>query len=323
MKFSLDHWLSRFRSVASSGPAAIPWTHVHRGSRSGTHVVIGVMVHGNEYGTLPAAVRLIEALERGTVRWTGPVTLFVGNPEAGLAERRYLDFDLNRAWSFQAEHRGREVERAHQLRPLLDSADLFLDLHQTLLESRSAFWTFPWSPIFGHWARILGTAPVGITRPSGQVFATAGLKCIDEYVRDRGRPGFTVELGQKGFDPAQADNALRTMLTLLETQERIDLGHSTLESESESGSPVRWFQTVHREPWGDPDRRLRPGLSTWTPVRAGEDLSADASPPILSPVDGALLFPKYPDPQNPPPAHVFHVGVPLQAHPAEVFGGAR
>ncbi|MCB9675492.1 MAG: succinylglutamate desuccinylase/aspartoacylase family protein [Alphaproteobacteria bacterium] len=316
----LEHWLSRFAEVADPGPHGIPWTHVHPSSRDGTHVVLGFLVHGNEYGSLPAAVRLIERLRAGSLAWTGPVTLFLGNVPAARAERRFVDFDLNRAWSFVDGAAGAEHDRARELRPLLDRADLFLDLHQTLLETEHAFWTFPWNPVFGHWARVLGAAPAGITRPADQVFASAALKCIDEYVRDRGLPGFTIELGQKGFDAAQDENALAMIVKLLETQERIDRGETTLAAESERGASIRWFQTAVQEEWGAPERRLRPGLVSWTPVHAGEDLAAAGSPPIVVPVDGVLLFPKYPAPGEPPPPHLFHLAVEMSDDPAVVFG---
>ena len=319
MSSEIDDALTDFDAVAS--PAlGIPWTHHTPGTRSGKHVLFGVMTHGNECGALPAATRLIRDLAAGEIGYSGPVSLFVGNPDAGRAGKRFLDFDLNRAWTFDPAHEGREIHRAHALRPLVDRADLFLDFHQTLLATDSAFWTFPWDPVFGQWARVLQAAPVGITRPPGQIFAHTSLKCIDEYVRDRGRPGFTLELGEKGFDPRQADLAYATMRTLLETVERIDTGRTTLDDAARTGSSVEWFQTVYKEDRGTPERHLRPGLVSWMPVTAGDDVSAPHSPPIQVPTDGVLLFPKYPDGIGPDPAHLFHVASRMEAHPDELFG---
>jgi succinylglutamate desuccinylase len=316
----LERWLAHFSRIASPSPHGYAWSH-HRaatGTAPRTHVVVSAMVHGDEYGTLPGIVRVIEDLNADRVAWSGPVTLFLGNPEAARAERRFLDFDLNRAWDFTVEREGHEPRRARALRPILDEAGLFLDLHQTILDSETPFWIFPWDDRFGQWARVLGTAPVGITRPPGQAFAAAGLRCVDEYVRLDGRPGFCVELGRKGFDPEQADNTHRTVVRLLETLERIESGETTLSEAADHAEPIAWFTTVHREAWGDPDRRLRPGLKNWSRVRKGADVSAPGSPPIRPTADGVVLFPKYLDEctrEGPRPSHLYHLAVRLARTP--------
>ncbi len=317
----LERWLSRFAAVARPSPHGYAWSH-HRPATTEagrTHVVISAMVHGNEYGTLPGIVKVIEDLEADRIAWSGPVTLFLGNPEAARAERRFLDFDLNRAWDFTVERDGHEPRRARELRPILDDAGLHLDMHQTILDSETAFWIFPWDERFGRWARVLGAAPVGLTRPPGQAFAAAGLRCVDEYVRLDGGLAFCVELGRKGFDPDQAANAHRTITRLLETLERIESGATTLPEEADRAAPIRWYTTVHREAWGDPDRRLRPGLKNWSAVQAGSDLSAPGSPAIRPTHDGVVLFPKYLDASTsdgPRPSHLYHLAVPLPGTPS-------
>ncbi|MEZ4320278.1 MAG: succinylglutamate desuccinylase/aspartoacylase family protein [Myxococcota bacterium] len=322
MNPQLEHWLSRFEALCRPGPDGYRWSHREPGTRAGREVVFSAMIHGDEYGTLPATVRLIEALKAGTIAYTGPVTVLLGNPEAARAERRFLDFDLNRAWVFEIDRPGHEPRRARELRPILDRAHLLLDMHQTILESETSFWIFPWDPVFGLWARVLGSAPVGLTRTPGQAFAAGGLRCVDEYVRESGRTGFCVEFGRKGFDDTQADNAFRSMKRMLETFERIELEHTTLEAEADRGEPIRWYTTIRQEDWGDPARRLRAGLKNWSAVQAGVDLADAGSPPIVPIADGVVLFPKYPDAGEPLPSHLFHLAIPLSRHPSEEFGGS-
>lgn len=311
--------LDRFRERAVPGPSSYPWAHHHDGGRHAHHLVVTLLVHGNEHGTLPAGLRLIDALIDGSVVHGGRVTLALANPEAALQDRRFLDFDLNRAFAFVPGREGHEHTRARELRPLLDAADLLLDLHQTGTPTASPFWTFPWNPVFGHWARVLQAAPIGITRPPDQGFAAPDLKCIDEYVRNRGLPGICLELGARGQDPEQAESAYRSLVRTLDVIDAIAAGHTTLADEAASQPELTWYTTAHREAWGDPRRALRPGLENWSPVRAGEDLSAADSPLIQVERDGRVLFPKYPLPSEPRPAHLFHLATELPAHPDEVF----
>src|SRR5690606_38758114 len=170
------------------------------------HVVIGFITHGNEWGTLPAALWLQRDLAEGAIPLAGPVTLLLGNREAALRNERYLEEDFNRVFTFDRSADNLERRRADEVRPLLDAADFFLDFHQTQTPTESAFWTFPWTGDLPLWARAIGGAPVGLTRRAGGV-SSAGKCCLDEYVRNRGKMGITLEVGVKGPDLQQAELA--------------------------------------------------------------------------------------------------------------------
>ncbi|MFO0006033.1 MAG: succinylglutamate desuccinylase/aspartoacylase family protein, partial [bacterium] len=90
-----------------------------------------MMIHGDEVGSLPAGLDLARALRSGARRFGGRVSLIVGNPEAGLVDRRFLQADLNRVFlDLPPEHPAfgtHEHRRAAALAPVLDAADLFLD----------------------------------------------------------------------------------------------------------------------------------------------------------------------------------------------------
>jgi predicted deacylase len=104
--------------------------------RPGPHVVITALVHGNE---LCGAWALLRLLERKIRPCRGRLSLaFVnlaafdafdpGNPKAS----RYVDEDLNRVWSpatLDGPRRSRELERAREIRPLIERADFLLDIH--------------------------------------------------------------------------------------------------------------------------------------------------------------------------------------------------
>lgn len=298
--------LDRFSALASPSPYGYEWAYHHAGSgRHPQHVVIGCIIHGNESGTLPAACELAESLRDGTVVSGGPVTILLGNTEAALADKRFLEEDFNRVFTFDRPAVSLERKLAERVRPILDSADVFLDLHQTQTPTERPFWTFPWSPELGHWARALEAAPVALTRAAGQAFSQ-GTCCLDEYVRNRGRIGITVEIGFRGQDPQQAAKALAAMQRVIRVVDRAAEGE-TIESIARSADQVRYYATAHVVPALTKDHRLRPGLHNWTQVAAGEVLSAPGAPEILAPEAGFVLFPKYPAPNDPPPPELYRL----------------
>src|SRR5919106_5171307 len=104
--------------------------------RPGPHVVITALVHGNE---LCGAFALLRLLEREVRPCHGRLSLaFVHlaafdafDPSSPKASR-YLDEDLNRVWSpatLDGSRRSRELDRAREIRPLIERADFLLDIH--------------------------------------------------------------------------------------------------------------------------------------------------------------------------------------------------
>lgn len=307
----VDALLAAFEARCNPGSFTYPYCHHHAGTgRHARHVVIGCLIHGNEHGTLPAALRLVDALQRGEIAPGGPVTIFLGNPEAARADQRFLEEDFNRVFTFDRSAKSHERRRAEEVRPILDAAEVFLDLHQTQTPTAQPFWTFPWEGDLGLWAQAIAAAPVGLTRRAGQSFAS-GTCCLDEYVRGRGKPGITVELGMRGQDPEQAERAFAAMKRLIEVVDAIASGTPLAELAARMPA-MQWFQTTHVVPAETSEHRLRPGLGNWTPVAAGERLSPPGAPEILAPAAGVVLFPKYPRPQDPPPPDLFRLARPVE-----------
>lgn len=298
--------LERFRHLADPGPFDYPWTYHHPGhGKRQQHMVVGCLIHGNEHGTLPAACEFVEALRQGAVQSEGPVTVMLGNVEAALADRRFLEEDFNRVFTFDRPATTLERRLAERVRPILNAADVFFDFHQTQTPTEQPFWTFPWSPELGLWARVLQTAPVALTRRAGQAFSQ-GTCCLDEYVRNRGRVGITVELGYRGDDPAQATNALESMKRMVSTVNLIQSGRR-LEDLAAEAAPIKCFTTTYVETSHTKEHALRPGLRNWSKVEAGERLTAPASPELVAPRAGYVLFPKYPSGQDPVPPELFRL----------------
>ncbi len=289
--------VERFLSSATPGPFGYEACHhvPGRGAHA-SHVVIGFVIHGNEHGSLPAALELQRKLTEDPPQ--GPVTLLLGNLDAVERNVRFVEEDFNRVFTFDRPADSLERKRAERVRPILDAADVFLDIHQTQTPTTSAFYTFPWSTELGLWARALAAAPVGLTRKGGEVFSP-GLRCLDEYVRDRGRTGLTVEIGMCGQDPDQAARALAASERLLTVADAIAVGSATLEESAIGQPPIEWYQTMHIVESDNDGSRLVDGLENWTDVEEGQLVARN--PDHHSPLAGKALFPKYPPPGLPPP----------------------
>ena len=292
MSTNIGELLERFSAICRPRCFDYPWCHHFDGGRSEAHVVFGCIVHGNETGSIPAAIRLIEELESGVLDYGGRVSIFLGNPEASVEGKRFLEADLNRVF-LPTDGKAHEQRRAEALMPILDSADLFLDFHQTILASESAFYIFPWSEGGEAWARAIAGADRWVTRAPGQSFSS-GTCCADEYVRLRERVALTLELGEQGIS---ADAEARCFGAMMETLALVDWGaldQGMIGCFAEKREALKLYETVHSEPFADSTLCLRDGLVNFQRVAQGEVLSRPGTPELRAPCDGRLMFPKYP-----------------------------
>jgi hypothetical protein len=322
MRDKLERHLNHFRQLSAPGPYAYRWVFHHDGGQHKHHLVFGLMIHGNEFGSLPAAIAVIEALKSGQLTTGGQVTFFVGNPEAALQNRRFLEADLNRVFLESADdtHEGR---RARQLMPILDDCDVFIDFHQTIVETRQPFYIFPWDEVGWQWARVLQAAKVWVTRHPEAAFS-AGTCCADEYVRQQNKPGLTLELSEKGFNPAAEALAYSAMVEAIATRDKIALGEASLSDLADTKPDLTFFHTVYREPFTTADLQLRTGLVNFLEVTAEQRLSSPSCAPLLAPDSGLVLFPKYPPRTDgladvPLPKDIYRIIQKLPCHPLDLY----
>lgn len=125
------------------GSDGVPYVLTLDSGAAGPHVVITALVHGNELCGAWAVLRLLEC---GIRPRSGRLSLAFANTlayrrfdPAQPKANRYLDEDFNRLWdpaTLDGPRRSRELDRARELRPLIESADWLLDLHSMQLPSR-------------------------------------------------------------------------------------------------------------------------------------------------------------------------------------------
>ncbi len=130
--------LSRWRA----GDAGLPGFWRFAGAAAGPHVMIVALVHGNEIAGAAALDRFLRA---GPKPLRGTLTVGFANLDAydrfdpaQPTASRYVDEDMNRLWDaavLDGQRQSLELARARAMRPLIEQADVLLDLHSMLWPS--------------------------------------------------------------------------------------------------------------------------------------------------------------------------------------------
>ena len=137
--------------VALQPPDLSPWLAGNAGAQGfttlasgqpGPRALILSLVHGNEFAGAIVLDRLLRASFRPA---RGCLTLGFANlaafarfDPAEPTASRFLDEDLNRLWDaavLDGPRRSRELDRAREMRPVVEAADALLDLHSMLWPS--------------------------------------------------------------------------------------------------------------------------------------------------------------------------------------------
>jgi len=161
----------------------------------GPHVCLVALTHGNEIG---GAIVLDRWLRQGLRPVAGRLSLVFANldayarfnPEDPTASR-FLEQDFNRVWDrsmLDGPGRSSELRRARAVRPLLDSADVVLDLHSML---------WPSDPLLLVGAQASEPLALEIGTPALVVSDAgheAGRRLID-YAAEAGQRGVLLEAG--------------------------------------------------------------------------------------------------------------------------------
>ena len=126
----------------AAGNTGVPGFWSFAGPGPGPHVLITALVHGNE---IAGAVALDQLLQTGPKPLRGTLTLGFANLEAYArfdtaqpTASRYVDEDMNRLWDvsvLDSPRQSSELTRARAMRPLVERADILLDLHSMLWPS--------------------------------------------------------------------------------------------------------------------------------------------------------------------------------------------
>jgi predicted deacylase len=178
-----------------AGNTGVAYVHSFEGPRPGPHVLITGLVHGNE---ICGAIAIDRLLSDGLRPFQGRLSFAFVNTAAyerfdpaNPTASRFVDEDFNRLWSPEVLDGPRssvELIRARDLRPLVETVDLLLDIH-SLQQGDDA---------------ILLSGPVEKGRSLARQVGTPAI-----VVADSGHAAGTRLRDYAGFaDPASAKNAL-------------------------------------------------------------------------------------------------------------------
>jgi predicted deacylase len=124
-------------SKHAAGSSGIAYVHTFDSGQPGPHVMINALTHGNEV----CGAIVVDALLRAGLRpRRGRLTLSFANVAAYLRfdpaqpdAARFVDQDFNRVWTAKVlddtARRSSELDRAREMRPVIDCVDALLDLH--------------------------------------------------------------------------------------------------------------------------------------------------------------------------------------------------
>jgi predicted deacylase len=202
-----------------AGNTGVPGFTTIAGAAPGPHVVLVSLIHGNE---IAGAVVLAGLLDAGFTPARGRLTFGFANIAAFARfdpthplPSRYVEEDLNRVWDdaqLFGVRRSAELDRAREMLPLIDTADMLLDLHTMLWPSEPVLLCGP-SPQGRALARAVGSPPA-IVADLGHA---GGKRLIDygRFTEAGGRAAaILVEAGQHWQPPGLAQTRATVMALL-------------------------------------------------------------------------------------------------------------
>ena len=321
-KSKLESFLNEFKELEKNYGNGTPYSITLNHNKHKGHIIFSGIVHGNEVGSLPSIIKCIRDLLSNKINFGGKVSFFLGNIEAAKNNVRFIDSDLNR--SFGNKYTGqlnKERNRALEIMPLLRTADVYFDFHQTIMPCLKPFYIFEMSRQSYHWARAAGVASTFVTRKKGASFSTAGM-CSDEYVRSLGNVGITIELGEKGFTHEAETMSYEIMKRALNCMDKVYKNHFPIEKLAHKNIDFEFLSVVHREPFLNSKIKLNEGLLNFKKITEGMVLGLnEQNIPFTSPRNGYILFPKYPKRNEngeailPLPGEIYVIADKINEHP--------
>ena len=213
--------LPRDLSAYRTGNTGIPYVHRFESGVPGPHVLINALTHGNEICGMVAATHLLDTGVRPNI---GTLTVSFAHVEAYEAfnidrpyNNRQLVHNLNRIWSaamLDGDEDSPELRRARELRPVLDAADIVLDIHSTRAPVQP-FWVYNEIDRNTALATAVGAPLVHLVMPQHAFPATGvmGYGHHGDPLSDS-RGAVVVECGQH-FAQSSADLAIDVTMRLL------------------------------------------------------------------------------------------------------------
>ena len=277
-------------------------------------------IHGNEPAGVLAiaeAFRILHALQATRSDFVFRVTFIglIGNLHAFSEGRRFIQEDLNRAWTytkvaralampiFQLEAENKQIRvLGAMIRRLVKARQpgtvVLLDLHTTSAEGGIFCIPTDEGPSLTLAKGMYAPVILGLMK---DIEGTILQYAMEGRFHFRGYPqtslGVAFEAGQHN-DPDSVVRSVAAILFCLSASgcmetTFIDKRFEDLLKQSEAVLPaVTRLHHVHKIQEGD-QFRMKPGYLNFQPVRRGEHLADDRKGPVYAPFDGYILMPLY------------------------------
>ncbi len=275
------------------------------GPLGGPTLVVVSGLHGNEPAGVRASQRVREALTRAGPALQGQVVLVLGNVSAFQEGQRYMDRDLNRAWTAEQIRSIQEdgvvgVEDREQ-RDLLETLEsilteaagevYLLDLHTTSAPGSA----------FSAVADALRNREVALALPVPLVLGLEEMVegTLHDYMGERGVVTVAFESGQheepRAVDRAEAAIWITLASTGVARAEDLPRYKAARESlRRDSLHMPRAVEMRYRQHVASQDGfQMRPGYRNFQRVRKGEVVADDRRGPLKTREAGRILMPLY------------------------------
>lgn len=274
-----------------AGNTGIPYVTTFDSGRPGPHVMVNALTHGNE---LCGAIALVTLFEREIRPIRGKLTLSFANVAAFAtfdpaqpSASRFVDEDFNRVWddaTLDGPRDSVELRRARELRPVVETVDLLLDIH-SMQHSTPPLMMAGMTRKATALARRVAIPEV-IVRDAGHA---AGRRMRDyrDFADERSpKNALLVECGQH-WEARSAEVAVETTLRFLAAVGAIDPGLAP----AEPAPPQRVIEvteavTVATERF----RFLAPYRGLEVIAKAGTVIAYDGEAPVVTPYDDCVLI---------------------------------
>lgn len=278
-------------SAYRQGNVGVDYVHRFESGRPGPHVLINALTHGNEICGMAAATHLLDSGVRPRI---GTLTVSFANVAAYESfdiekpfESRQLVHNMNRIWSAEwldGAETSPELQRAREMRAVVDAADHILDIHSTS-QDVVPFWVYPAYARNGAVAQALGLPPVHLLMPQGLGSGTPLIQ-YGRHGSDGPGPGvaLVVECGQH-FRRAASELATAVALDFL-----AHFGLIEPRADRAPVQPQHRFELLQTHLVHTPDFRFTRPLIGFETFAEGELIATDGDHTIVSPCDGCTIF---------------------------------
>jgi len=160
-------------------------------------LIINCCTHGNEVIGLCIVNNLLKHIKHHTINTNLNIVFSLGNREAVLVNKRFVEKDLNRSFSKTSSVLSREEKRAQELENMAKDATAILDIHQTTSDSMSPFFVMKEIPYNYNFFEILDINIWPMILYKEGKFSKDG-EAYSSFAMHNQIPFITIELGLSG-----------------------------------------------------------------------------------------------------------------------------